>query len=348
MGLQTWNITTGDVTLQASINPHGLETTVQFFLYLPCPENHPGRVARQGVSVLPLAERTIPAGQGSVRVSAQARDDGIDLEPGSRYGWTVKAENSAGALFAEEESFLTGRRPSILKQSASGITETDATLNAEITPGVQGNDWGWDGVGSYYQFQLAEDPADFRPELGCPDLSEWEGSSVGCLGPLLPSTLYGWPPAAGSFAYQPTDLPFSFVDALPSQSISLNLSEIGRTLEPETTYYYRVIAVTRLQGVDKIEWEAPPVYGATQTFATPPYPPPPAPDAVVAPTVLVSSPIADAVRGGVHTAIPREARTRCSKRSRGKQAKTSKAKRQRTCKVAIQLGHPAETTLSQG
>jgi len=65
-------------------------------------------------------------------------------------------------------------------------------------------------------------------------------------------------------------LPISFLVAGSSDdSVGVDLErEIGLTLQPETTYHYRVIAVSSPLTEDTVEWEGPTVYGADQTFTT--------------------------------------------------------------------------------
>ena len=57
-------------------------------------------------------------------------------------------------------------------------------------------------------------------------------------------------------------------------SVSLNLAGAGVTLQPGTTYHYRVLVARRVQTEDTIQWEPPTIYGADQTFTTPTGPPP--------------------------------------------------------------------------
>lgn len=65
-------------------------------------------------------------------------------------------------------------------------------------------------------------------------------------------------------------LPIGFLLAgQADSSVGLDLErERGITLQPETTYYYRVIAVSAPSSEDTITWKGPPAYGADQTFTT--------------------------------------------------------------------------------
>lgn len=178
--------------------------------------------------------------------------------------------------------------PTIESQSVSGITETSATLEAEIDPqNLEG--------GAFYQFQLVTDPDDFWPAVTCPEMHPNTPPVVQCLGPY--GTIDGPPPVA-SILRRPGDLPTErlFGSADP-QAVSLDLGTIGRVLEPETTYHFRVLAVEAfLWTVDTIVWEDPPGYGPDQTFTTlgedPPHPPDPGePDPQVQTPVPAGDPV---------------------------------------------------------
>lgn len=277
-----------NATFHATVDPNGLDTDYEFILSIPCPEAPPGGVTCEAITSVPLGpDETIPASEGPRNVSLRVSSGGYALQPGTEYGWTVRAENTAGVQFSLDEEFVTSVPPKVNAESATGITETSATLNAQIVPGVEGfraNES--PQVAAYYQFQLAQDPSEFRPEIGCPDLSEFEGTSIGCLGSLL-AEMNGGGESAGPFQYEETDLPFEtlfgqreliasgpsgdFYGPPPAQGVSLDLAEVERQLEPSTTYHYRVVAVLRIPGEDKINWEAPPVYGPDQTFTTGPF-----------------------------------------------------------------------------
>jgi hypothetical protein len=138
--------------------------------------------------------------------------------------------------------------PSIEAESASNITATNATLEAEVnlhetTPGV------------YYQFQLVSDPSEYASEILCPPTLQ-PGYS-GCVGPT----------GAGA-------LPIGFLSGITLQPsatshASLDLASAGRTLEAGATYHYRVLVAKAIQTEDTIQWEEPTIFGADQTFTTP-------------------------------------------------------------------------------
>jgi Divergent InlB B-repeat domain len=141
---------------------------------------------------------------------------------------------SPSAAFAEEEEI-----PTIDKESVSGITSTGAILEAQISP--------HSGNGADYQFQLVTDPEEYASEILCPE-PPW-GFAL-CIGPVGEGAL---------------PIRYIFKEATP---VSLDLSEEEVTLQPGTTYHYRVLAARSAITEDTIEWEEPTVFGPDQTFTT--------------------------------------------------------------------------------
>ena len=143
--------------------------------------------------------------------------------------------------------------PSIESESVSHLTPTDATLEASVNS-QEGS------AGDYYQFQLVRSPTGYAPEILCP--TELPPGTDGCIGTQSPSALpIGFIP--GNTMQPGVDHP-----------IGLDLASTGVTLQPGTTYHYRVLVARRVQTEDTIQWEPPTVYGADQTFTTPSGPPP--------------------------------------------------------------------------
>jgi hypothetical protein len=240
------DITSDDVTLHAKINPHGLDTEYEFFLYEPCPEPGPGEVSCAAISVLPLPGGTIPASYDPAYVSVSASDGGYSLNPGTKYEWAVRAENDEGQTFPSGQSFFTNSPPMIQSESVSGLTPTSATLEAEIDPQVA-------HAGVFYQFQLLPDPGEAPTEIACP-ASPPSGFSV-CVGPSNPEAL-----------------PLGWIPGNEPQTVKLDLANAGVTLEPGRTYFFRVLAANRVFTEDTAEWEAPAVFGNSEEFTTPTHP----------------------------------------------------------------------------
>jgi hypothetical protein len=148
--------------------------------------------------------------------------------------------------------------PVVEGESISEVSSSDATLEAVVNPGTL-------EAGAYYQFQIVASPNEYWPEVTCPE-QDPEAPEVQCLGPY--GTVDGPPPAA-DIQRRPGDLPtIRLGGGSEGVRVALRLSSIGRTLQPDTTYHYRVLAVEAASSVDSIVWEPPPTYGPDQTFTT--------------------------------------------------------------------------------
>ncbi len=140
--------------------------------------------------------------------------------------------------------------PSIEGESASTITPTGATLEAQINPGGAP-----DGVD--YQFQIAGDLGEYVTEIVCPPEPS-SGPAHPCIG-----------------AHSADALPIGFVAAGSGPtSVSLDLAGAGVNLQPGTSYQYRVLVAKAIQSEDTTEWEGPSVVGGIHAFTTPQQPVP--------------------------------------------------------------------------
>jgi hypothetical protein len=68
-----------------------------------------------------------------LEVSTELREE--QLQPATEYTYCLVATNQFGKTFGQGLSFQTDAPPTILSESASNITESDATLEAQISPG---------------------------------------------------------------------------------------------------------------------------------------------------------------------------------------------------------------------
>ena len=127
--------------------------------------------------------------------------------------------------------------PSIDGESASAISEQDATLEAQISP---------NGAYTAYEFQIFTDPRFNYTQMACPLVLP---DSAQCM-----AIIAGEPLPPGLHEPPQGNLPTGSGD----QSVSLDLASASSTLQPETTYYYRVIASNG----------GPVVEGQTQSFTT--------------------------------------------------------------------------------
>ncbi len=249
-------ITNSDATLEAQINPNGLETTYELYLSSPaCQAHWPVIGPCMVIQDFSVPGGSIPAGSGDRTVSIDLNSAGVKLQAGTWYEYSVSARNAAGRVPAgrsTEQDFKTlstsAGPPSIDSESVSHITSTNATLEAEINLHEA-------GAGAYYQFQLVNDPSEYASEILCP--VKLPPATDGCAGTQSASALpIGFLP--GNTAQPGVDL-----------SAILDLASAGVTLKPGTTYHYRVLVARRVPTEDTIQWEAPTVYGADQTFTTP-------------------------------------------------------------------------------
>jgi len=260
-----------DATLQAQIETGGLYTGYQFeidtnssynFARFVCPFSFPGSAQCESIidgEPLPagLVEPNplyIPAGSGNQTVSLDLASIGATLQPGTTYHYRVTVSNGAHGAQGPDRTFTTPSMsatttaPTIDSESVSHVTSTDATLEAEINLHEA-------GAGAYYQFQLVNDPSEYASEILCP--VKLPPATDGCDGTQSASALpIGFLP--GNTAQPGVDL-----------SAILDLASVGMTLKPGTTYHYRVLVARRVPTEDTIQWEAPTVYGADQTFTTP-------------------------------------------------------------------------------
>jgi hypothetical protein len=256
------NVTPTDATLEAEINTEGAAHGVfyQFQLLLDpgeaptelaCPPSSPPGYSTcagpQSSDALPIG---FTSGAGSHSVTLELSSAAVSLEPGRTYYFRLLAapakqtedsvEWESPAVVGQSEDFTTPNPPSILGESAGNVTEDNAMLKAQIDPHQ---------AGAYFQFQLVGDPSDFASEILCPE-PPFPGPFQPCIG-----------------AHAAGVLPIGFIGGDAGLG-SLDLSSVGVTLQPATTYHYRVLAARAIPTEDTIEWEAPSAVGADQTFTT--------------------------------------------------------------------------------
>ena len=248
-------ITATDATLEATIDPGSEEGAYYQFQIAEDPSEFaegfqctPGEICAG-----PHSEPVLPIGYASSEKTAKLdlAEAEATLEPGTTYYYRVLAANKVFSedsieweeptVFGETKSFTTETAPpTITSEGASQITATDATLEATIDPGSS-------KAGTYYQFQIAKDPSEFAEEMQCP-------------APGRPFAR----PCGGT--YSETALPIGFIEN--EKTVELDLAKAEVTLEPGTTYYYRVLAANAVLTEDTIAWEEPTVFGETKSFTT--------------------------------------------------------------------------------
>jgi uncharacterized protein (TIGR02145 family) len=114
------NIETHSVTLNGSVNPNLLSTTVDFEY---------GTSTSYGNSV--ASAQIMVSGDADVSVSA----DLAGLTPGTTYHFRVKAENSLGTMYSSDMTFTTlGQVPSAVSEAVSGLKINTVKLNGSVNP----------------------------------------------------------------------------------------------------------------------------------------------------------------------------------------------------------------------
>jgi hypothetical protein len=142
------------------------------------------------------------------------------------------------AFLAFSSSAMASSAPTIESESVSHVTSGDATLEAQIETG---------GLYTGYQFEIDTNSSYNFTRFACPfSFPDSEQCMVIVDGEPLP---------AGLVEPKPQYIPAGSGE----QSVSLDLASIGATLQPDTTYHYRVTASNGGQGAQ----------GPDQTFTTP-------------------------------------------------------------------------------
>jgi Subtilase family len=126
------HITQHDATIEAQIDPEGLQTEYEIWIADPC--QAPTECIRDVV----VARGSVPAGATEEYVSVDLAASGakLNIEPGTRYGYQVLATNAAGETEGELQTFTTTPpdAPTVLTGGASATAQTSATVGATVDP----------------------------------------------------------------------------------------------------------------------------------------------------------------------------------------------------------------------
>ncbi|HEY7256538.1 MAG TPA: hypothetical protein VH476_07620 [Solirubrobacterales bacterium] len=197
------DVTATGATLEAQINPGGLETEYEFWLaFANCQNPPPGGAECDSITVQRVGAGRLPASSTGRSVSTTL----THLHPGYSYTYWVVAGNSGGEAVGEHQRFSAQAAPppTIESEAVSHITLSDATLEADINT---------QGLETSYEFHLVE-------HWPCEDMTPR------CFPPVryipLPSGML-----LGSFV---------------TQSVSLDLGSAGVSLEGHDAYEYWVSA----------------------------------------------------------------------------------------------------------
>ena len=129
-GQSSANVTQATATLQAQVNPDSADSSCQFE-YVDAADYNPSTAdpysAGQTVACSPA---DLGAGSGDVSASA----DITGLTAGTTYHWRTVATNVSGTVDGTDQTLTTGPALTIDSASASNLTASSATLNAQINP----------------------------------------------------------------------------------------------------------------------------------------------------------------------------------------------------------------------
>ena len=137
-------ITPTDATLEAAVDPNGLETAYRFRLEFGCFST---RSACEWVAEKELPSGALAASSESQNVSLDLNDAGVTLHPGWEYRYGVEASSSAGTTVDPRQALRRLPRPARPRSQASRCrtSPTDATLEAQIDT---------EGRETSYEFEL--------------------------------------------------------------------------------------------------------------------------------------------------------------------------------------------------
>ncbi len=126
------HVTDGDATLEAQIDPEGMETDYEVVLEGPCAP------PAGCISEVVVATGSLAAGVTADSIGVDLASSGVKLniEPDSTYHYWVLASNAAGP--AEEglhETFTTlSGPPAVITRQASSVSDSSATVSATVNP----------------------------------------------------------------------------------------------------------------------------------------------------------------------------------------------------------------------
>ena len=165
------NISTTSATLNGTVNPNSLSTTVKFEY---------GTTTNYGSEVTAIESPV--SGMSPVSVSAQL----TGLSPNTTYHYRVVGTNSVGTTNGTNQSFTTlstGSAPTVTTDAASNVSTTSATLNGTINP---------NGLSTTVTFEWGETTSYGNTMLASPSLvTETSPVSVSAqLSGLSPNTTY--------------------------------------------------------------------------------------------------------------------------------------------------------------
>jgi hypothetical protein len=135
------HVTEHDATLEAQINPNGLETTYELYLSSPaCQADWPEIGPCMVIQDFSVPGGNIPAGSGDRTVSLDLNSAGVKLQAGTWYEYSVSAQNAAGRVPAgrttkhDFKTLSASAAPSEVQTEPAEVISGGAKLKGKLNP----------------------------------------------------------------------------------------------------------------------------------------------------------------------------------------------------------------------
>ncbi len=197
------NLSSTSATLNGSVNPNSLSTTVKFEY---------GTTQSYGNEI--TAIQSPVSGSSAVSVSAEL----TGLAPNTTYHFRVVATNSAGTTNGSDQTFTTSANaPAVTTDAASNVSTTSATLNGTINP---------NGLSTTVKFEYGKSQS-YGNEITASQ-SPVNGSSAVAvtaeLASLAPNTIYHYRIVATNSAGTTTGSNQAFTTSANAPAVTTNLA----------------------------------------------------------------------------------------------------------------------------
>jgi phosphodiesterase/alkaline phosphatase D-like protein len=207
------SITQTGATLGGTVDPNGDATTYTFSWGLSSGNLTVGSVSDS-------------AGSGTSPVSVSKTISGLSSQ--TTYYYQLCATSNSGSACGLEKTFFTPDVPAVTTGSATGISQTGATLNGTVNP---------NGATASYTFSYGTSPGTYDHSVGGTGLTGTTAQSVSrAISSLSPATTYYYQLcASNSFSVNPScDIEKSFVTTSPpptaTTGASSSVTATGATL----------------------------------------------------------------------------------------------------------------------